>query len=64
MKQSNTNTNSIPLHPIQGQLTDTDLLQLGEILIAQDEDNADGEFCHPHNPHRQRNHHHHPHPHP
>jgi len=25
-----------------GQLTDTDLLQLGEILIAEDEDNADG----------------------
>ena len=44
MKQTNTNTNSIPLYPIQGQLTDTDLLQLGEILIAQDEDNADGEF--------------------
>ena len=50
MKQTNTNTNFIPLHPIQGQLTDTDLLQLGEILIAEDEDNADGEFCHPHDP--------------
>ena len=44
MKQTNTNTDSIPFHLIQGQLTDTDLLQLGEILIAEDEDNADGEF--------------------
>ena len=63
MKRTNTNTNSIPLHPIQGQLTDTDLLQLGEILIAEDEDNADGEFCHPHNPHHPHHPHHPYHPH-